>query len=76
MVVADSMEILLPHENVGQVWGARDRPVSRATEHVWLTGPSVRRKPSLGRHSPAAAGSGSRESPHRCLSSSRTGVLE
>lgn len=38
----DSMEILLLHESVRKAWGARDRPVSRAREHVCLSGPSAK----------------------------------
>jgi len=34
----DSMKTLLLHESVNQAWGARDRRVARATEHVALTG--------------------------------------
>ncbi|WP_147464912.1 hypothetical protein [Halococcus sp. IIIV-5B] len=41
-LVVDSMEILLLHESVRKAWDARDRPVSRAREHAWLTGPSAK----------------------------------
>jgi hypothetical protein len=34
----DSMETLLPYESVNQVWGARDRTLCRANEHVLLIG--------------------------------------
>ena len=37
---SDSMEILLSHESVKQVWDARDRASLRAIEHVGVTGPS------------------------------------
>ena len=39
--LCDSMEILLTHENVKQAWDARDRSVLRASEHVFVTGPSA-----------------------------------
>jgi hypothetical protein len=36
------METLLLHESVNQAWGARDRPLFRAIEHVVLTGPCAK----------------------------------
>jgi len=39
---SDSMEILLSHESVKQVWDARDRASLRAIEHVGVTGPSAK----------------------------------
>ena len=39
---SDSMEILLSHESVKQVWDARDRASLRALEHVGVTGPSAK----------------------------------
>ena len=40
------MEILLFHESVKQAWDARDRSVLRAREHVFVTGPSVKKAES------------------------------
>jgi hypothetical protein len=36
------MEILLSQRSVNRLWDARDRAVTRAAEHVVLTGPSAK----------------------------------
>jgi len=42
VTATDSMETLLPYESVNQVWGARDRMLCRANEHMLLTGPCAK----------------------------------